>query len=59
MNENVRLVVTAVTIIIFLSLSWVYRTSIKKNLEENANSSPVLGLLVLVISMVLAFLVDV
>ena len=55
MNENVRLVATAVVIIIFLSLSWVYRTSIKKNLQENSGNSPVLGLLVIVLSFLLAW----
>ncbi len=53
MNENVRLVATIAVIIIFLSLSWVYKNSFKKN--QNKKNDGLIGILIIVLCFLLAF----
>ncbi len=55
MDENIRFISTIVVIIIFLSLSWFYRSSFRKDKMKSRDMGPKIGFFIIVLSILLAF----
>ena len=55
MDEPIRFISTLVVIVIFLSLSWYYRTAFRKDKLKSRDKGPIIGFFIVVFSLLLAF----